>query len=1057
MDQNLRTWDILFKQSFERRLPGDKFSKFINQLHDRSPAPGARLAAIFFDRVSATTVPGDPRIAIYIDSLLESLLVDVSDVLKAMFLRSCARNQLAAQQHGTPKTKGRSLNSPQLESNILNQLSRLLVTGPRPKTPTEARSCLQTLVEWTAAVVTINSNESMMQAMGAEVEQHKQLESAIVRESIGQFWLAALENVKFSGLVDVGLGKNARTQISRALTAFVPLWAQLSPQSAARLESVQKNLGIIEEKSASKGSQGDGLDVAAALQIDAVMDLPEIRTRAHLYVFVSALSVSRPLTDESLILNYLNYLTAIYKANVQTLTVDLIVASFDALSGAFNRGESKFVMFTLRSFLINKIPTLIPMLASSTFEGLNTEYCITEALTHIDQAAFPTFSESFLDSSNPLSDVRQDFVFACIRHSLLPSNSTDRLLGDALMDQPPAAGSRYIKENLVGQCRSNLDLVEGYIDELEKIDGNAGAIVLAVTEMLRSLCAAKATMSLKTICNALSRKPQCLGVMLQFTSPSSILQPLCNLLDGWHYEEDQGEYQPVYEEFAAILLLVLAFINRFSLESHDIGILPSSFVAQLLVKGHISRNLDELSEDERKYLDGWILGLFNPEGISDEVMSACRPQEFYMLCPTICAQAVYACAAEVLDIKTLKSGLEYLSLPFLLPSLIGPLTWLCNHAWSHQNSDVPIVLQVFQKLVRPPSSSASDTAQAMHSTIMSIMQPKLSAVLQLIEKRDPSTHAPVESLHQTLKPFRDFHVGRVFGGKEGVPENILVGGNVEKAVRATVQGLTAWSANSSSSLAVGNVGGVNIAQPPPATYSPRVMQLASRFLTPFDLIATVIDEVKIQTEANQGHIALDVAVALICAPTANNSPVPVSWSASPLPMPPQSRSRLNLCDALKVAFEDAPSTIKKDAITAETVIRLHRRVEALCTSVSMGGDGVPGVDLAAANVDAANQMQMALDVGSAVDSMSGLLGDASGQAAQSGAGDLFDAAGMDLSDPSGVGGMDLSGAAGTSQQGAAAGQAGAGGGGSLGMEGVMPSGDDDMFADLDLGGDFTFE
>lgn len=167
--------------------------------------------------------------------------------------------------------------------------------------------------------------------------------------------------------------------------------------------------------------------------------------------------------------------------------------------------------------------------------------------------------------------------------------------------------------------------------------------------------------------------------MLQFTSPSSILQPLCNLLDAWHYEEDQGEYQPVYEEFAAILLLILAFVNRFSLDVHDIGILPSSFVAQLLVKGHVSRNLDELSEEERKYLDGWILGLFNQsEGISDEVMSACRPQEFYMLSPTICAQAVYACSAEVLDIKTLKSGLECEHLNTELPnSCWSPIGKLC--------------------------------------------------------------------------------------------------------------------------------------------------------------------------------------------------------------------------------------------------------------------------------------------------------------------------------------------------------------------------------------------
>lgn len=47
-------------------------------------------------------------------------------------------------------------------------------------------------------------------------------------------------------------------------------------------------------------------------------------------------------------------------------------------------------------------------------------------------------------------------------------------------------------------------------------------------------------MYLKTICNLLSRKPQALDVILQFTAPASILRPLCQFLDEWRYEGDQG-------------------------------------------------------------------------------------------------------------------------------------------------------------------------------------------------------------------------------------------------------------------------------------------------------------------------------------------------------------------------------------------------------------------------------------------------------------------------------------------------------------------------------------
>lgn len=126
----------------------------------------------------------------------------------------------------------------------------------------------------------------------------------------------------------------------------------------------------------------------------------------------------------------------------------------------------------------------------------------------------------------------------------------------------------------------------------------------------------------------------------------------------------------MYDEFAAILLLVLAFIYRYSLEPHDIGIPSSSFVAQLLLKGNLSRRLQDLTEEEKKHLEGWIAGLFNPDGITDEVMSGCRPQDFYMLVPTLTCQAVAACAQGILDIQTVKQGLDCKHHSFVEPSTL---------------------------------------------------------------------------------------------------------------------------------------------------------------------------------------------------------------------------------------------------------------------------------------------------------------------------------------------------------------------------------------------------
>jgi len=50
-------------------------------------------------------------------------------------------------------------------------------------------------------------------------------------------------------------------------------------------------------------------------------------------------------------------------------------------------------------------------------------------------------------------------------------------------------------------------------------------------------------MYLKQLSGLLIKKPRAMDVMLQFTSPASILRPLCQILEDWHYDSDQGKQQ----------------------------------------------------------------------------------------------------------------------------------------------------------------------------------------------------------------------------------------------------------------------------------------------------------------------------------------------------------------------------------------------------------------------------------------------------------------------------------------------------------------------------------
>lgn len=168
-------------------------------------------------------------------------------------------------------------------------------------------------------------------------------------------------------------------------------------------------------------------------------------------------------------------------------------------------------------------------------------------------------------------------------------------------------------------------------------------------------------MSLKTLCSQLARNPLNLDVLLLFDKTATILSPLCQLLDEWRYDDDQGEYQPVYEEFGSILLLLMAFVHRYTLSVTDLGIRSvDSFVAKLLGKGQLSRPIDELRDQEKNQLNGWIHGLFDTDGggLTDELLSSCPPQDLYLLVPTLFHNIVLAFSTGYLTEESLKTGIE---------------------------------------------------------------------------------------------------------------------------------------------------------------------------------------------------------------------------------------------------------------------------------------------------------------------------------------------------------------------------------------------------------------
>jgi mediator of RNA polymerase II transcription subunit 5 len=86
-------------------------------------------------------------------------------------------------------------------------------------------------------------------------------------------------------------------------------------------------------------------------------------------------------------------------------------------------------------------------------------------------------------SESVLSDVRQQFLFSCVLHSLLRAESVEGLLGEQPFTPVPDPATRYVKETLVEECSSDSERIGQLIEELEKLDGNAGAISNTIAEV----------------------------------------------------------------------------------------------------------------------------------------------------------------------------------------------------------------------------------------------------------------------------------------------------------------------------------------------------------------------------------------------------------------------------------------------------------------------------------------------------------------------------------------------------------------------------------------------
>lgn len=324
--------------------------------------------------------------------------------------------------------------------------------------------------------------------------------------------------------------KHARRELSQNLAAFVPT---LQLVNTGTEKSITEKLDFFrtrflasldpvdKKKQAADAAMNEMLDSAVGPDAFEISDVPIITTRVGMYAHLNAVVslhrsprcaylmmliccinqlVARPLVDDGLFFNFVNnrYRVSLTlspllqevaahngQGDNQTAAIDLILASFDVLANAVFRDGGRKDATLLRSFLINKVPLLLRQLLPPGFSTPSAEMCITSALNQVDTSLFPTASLMFDESrsNNPYTEsVREDFCAACVLHGLINREHIESVLGEMSMSYEP---EKKATENLVNDYQAHTIRMVDLLGDLDKMDGNVGAVARAIIEVYR--------------------------------------------------------------------------------------------------------------------------------------------------------------------------------------------------------------------------------------------------------------------------------------------------------------------------------------------------------------------------------------------------------------------------------------------------------------------------------------------------------------------------------------------------------------------------------------------
>lgn len=498
-------WGIFIRRCLRQRIDKTQFQNLAVQLWSKEQTVGQDIAKHFTACAYPAKATLDVLLRVYMESLLEIGLMTSSDVLEAIAHTSLGRLRAAHRKNmastGSKQDKHDSMLADQKDTDVavslgttntehdvnveiavLEILTKAYVGRRQPKTPLDAKRCLTVTSIWMDSVCLTSS------AAQDSIKTALDVHAPLLCDALGFFGLALLENPRIHHVIADRLPPALHKRLAKALTTFITYWSQASPRHSTqinRLQHTQQALNLVELAKTGVNTASDAAteEVAASMQLQNVMDLPLLHARGSMLIFIGSLvSGHSSIPDQDL----LTFLSTWFNEDIQLLAANLIVGSFDNLASAMRKGESVDAMFASRSFLVNKVPLLLTNIFSSGYTvSMGPQMCIVQALSQVDTNLFPPPSLGIMTES-VLPDIRQDFIFACALHSLIPVENIPTLLGEEPMMLPLSPDKLYSKDILLQQCSLSPEKAGQIVKELDNLNGNGGIAAQVIVEVFAS-------------------------------------------------------------------------------------------------------------------------------------------------------------------------------------------------------------------------------------------------------------------------------------------------------------------------------------------------------------------------------------------------------------------------------------------------------------------------------------------------------------------------------------------------------------------------------------------